>query len=160
VETENFKKCWVIGSHMIKQFDAQGSSESEEDSEDGEEEVQGEVQRQEATETDSEQTSEAETGSEKDTEEDRHSKRRNTVVGPSAAVAALAAQRQGGNQSIPQNTTTPNAMGPQTNRSTFSVESESDGCLSDSTDARDAGISASEESSAADTEDEESELTD
>jgi translation initiation factor eIF-2B subunit epsilon len=31
VETENFNKCWVIGSHMIKQFDAQGS-ESEEDS--------------------------------------------------------------------------------------------------------------------------------
>jgi translation initiation factor eIF-2B subunit epsilon len=150
LEIENFQKCWVIGSHMIKQFDAQGSSESEEESEDGE------VQRQEATETESEHTSEVETGSEKDTEEDRHSKRRNTVVGPSAGVAALAVQRQGGTQ----NTTTPN-VGPQMNpRSTFSVESESDGCLSDSTDARDAGISASEESSAADTEDEESELTD
>jgi len=137
---------------MIKQFDAQGSSESEEDSEDGE------VQRQEGTETESEHTSEVETGSEKDTEEDRHSKRRNTVVGPSAGVAALAVRRQGGTEN--PTTSTPN-VGPQMNsRTTFSVESESDGCLSDSTDARDAGISASEESSAADTEDEESELTD
>jgi translation initiation factor eIF-2B subunit epsilon len=29
-ETDNFKKCWVIGSHMIKQFDDQGSDESDE----------------------------------------------------------------------------------------------------------------------------------
>lgn len=164
---ENFKKCWIIGSHMIKQFDAQGSSESEEDSEEGEEEQakeieQGEVQTKEATETESEQTSEVETESEKDTEEGRHGKRRNTIVGPSAGVAALAAQARGGNlkdlvnKSASQNTASPTVK-PLTN---LSVESESDECLSDSTDARDAGISASEESSAANTEDEESEQTD
>ncbi|KAF8902045.1 nucleotide-diphospho-sugar transferase [Gymnopilus junonius] len=34
VETENFQKCWMIGSHMIQQFDAQESeTESEESSE-------------------------------------------------------------------------------------------------------------------------------
>ncbi|KAG8217822.1 hypothetical protein J3R82DRAFT_5987 [Butyriboletus roseoflavus] len=31
---ENFKKCWTVGAHMIKQFDEQESEESEEDEED------------------------------------------------------------------------------------------------------------------------------
>lgn len=31
-ETDNFQKCWMIGSHMIQQFDAQ-ESESEEETE-------------------------------------------------------------------------------------------------------------------------------
>jgi translation initiation factor eIF-2B subunit epsilon len=30
-ETENFKKCWMIGSHMIKQFDDQESDEEDDD---------------------------------------------------------------------------------------------------------------------------------
>ncbi|KXN85472.1 putative translation initiation factor eIF-2B subunit epsilon [Leucoagaricus sp. SymC.cos] len=30
-ETDNFKKCWLIGSHMIKQFDDQGSEEEDDD---------------------------------------------------------------------------------------------------------------------------------
>lgn len=33
---ENFKKCWTVGAHMIKQFDEQESEESEDD-EDNEE---------------------------------------------------------------------------------------------------------------------------
>jgi translation initiation factor eIF-2B subunit epsilon len=28
-ETDNFKKCWLIGSHMINQFDDQESDEDE-----------------------------------------------------------------------------------------------------------------------------------
>lgn len=32
---ENFKKCWIVGAHMIKQFDEQ---ESEEESEEDDEE--------------------------------------------------------------------------------------------------------------------------
>jgi len=31
-DTENFKKCWVIGAHMIKQFDDQESDDNGEDS--------------------------------------------------------------------------------------------------------------------------------
>ncbi|KAF8969966.1 nucleotide-diphospho-sugar transferase [Flammula alnicola] len=38
VETDNLQKCWMIGSHMIQQFDAQESdSESEEEEEEEEE---------------------------------------------------------------------------------------------------------------------------
>lgn len=36
-ETESFKKCWLIGSHMIKQFDEQDSDEGSEESESEEE---------------------------------------------------------------------------------------------------------------------------
>lgn len=32
-DTENFKKCWLIGSHMIKQFDDQDTDEDSEESE-------------------------------------------------------------------------------------------------------------------------------
>lgn len=31
-DTENFKKCWVVGAHMIKQFDDQDSDEDGEES--------------------------------------------------------------------------------------------------------------------------------
>src|SRR6266545_3476528 len=81
LETENFKKCWVIGSHMIKQFDAQDSeSEDETDEEDEQEKKKAEeiekqkeqeLEREETTTgTESEQTSEVETESEKETEEE------------------------------------------------------------------------------------------
>lgn len=30
---ENFKKCWTVGAHMIKQFDEQESEEEDEDEE-------------------------------------------------------------------------------------------------------------------------------
>ncbi len=172
LETENFKKCWVIGSHMIKQFDAQDSeSEDETDEEDEQEKKKAEeiekqkeqeLEREETTTgTESEQTSEVETESEKETEEERQHKRRNTIIGPPAPAATLAVlpkaekSDQGGlklqNASLaiqaPSNANPPQAS---------NEDSESDAYLTDSTEARDAGVSASEESTPANTEDEES----
>jgi len=146
VETDNFVKCWTIGSHMIDQFDAQGS-DSEESSEDEEEDhkkgstvperqdAEDETTTETETETGSEQGTETE--SEKETEED-HPRRRNTIVasGPPSGVGGAAI----------------------VNRPTSTADSESERELTDSTEARDAGVSASDDSgSTTNTEDEESE---
>jgi len=177
LETENFKKCWVIGSHMIKQFDAQGSDSEEESEEEDEQEKEKveetekqkepEPESEEITGTESEQTSEVETESEKETEEERHTKRRNTIVGPAAPVkaattlAALPEKSDQGSTSKPQRASLATKSTSASNANPLlapSEDSESDAYLTDSTEARDAGVSASEESSTpANTEDEESE---
>ena len=165
---------------MIKQFDAQGS-DSEEESEEGEQEQEKAESMEEQKEpdpeseeittgTESEQASEAETESEKETEEERHTKRRNTIVGPPAQVktatilAVLPHQAEKSDQGSalkPQSAALATKPTPATNANpplAPSEDSESDAYLTDSTEARDAGVSASEESSTpAHTEDEESE---
>lgn len=169
VETENYKKCWVIGSHMIKQFDAQGS-ESEEESEEEVEEreevenvdetlkerpqiSQEDAEDEGTTETGSEMETETETESEKETEEDTHTRRRNTIVASGPPALAIASQR--GSTAEVQNAESSSIKAPG---SVEDSESEADSELTDSTEAGDAGVSASDDSGTnTNTEDEESE---
>lgn len=163
VETENFKKCWVIGSHMIKQFDAQGSDESEEESESEEEEeekkadeeqkkVQHDAEDEDEGTTETGSEAETETESEKETEEDIHSRRRNTIVasGPPAALRTVGSR--------PEVAVESNLGSSNVNTRGAVEESESEAELTDSTEAGDAGVSASDDSgTSTNTEDEESE---
>ena len=153
VETENFKKCWVIGSHMIKQFDAQGSDESEEDSESEVEE--GKEQKEIQHDAGDEDEGTTETGSEVETEteseEDTCSRRRNTIVasGPPAALRTVESRPGEGGES---------KLGSSSVNTRGTVEeSESEAELTDSTEAGDAGVSASDDSGTSTNTEEESE---
>lgn len=156
VETENVNKCWVIGSHMIKQFDAQ-SEEEDSDSEAEEQEKDVDEKSKEPTPVVAEEEETTETGSEMETEtesemeEDMHPRRRNTIVatGPPPGVKFAGAPVG----ALPQQGTESNVHPPA------SVEdSESEAELTDSTEAQEAGVSASDDSGTnPNTEDEESE---
>jgi translation initiation factor eIF-2B subunit epsilon len=163
VEAENFNKGWVIGSHMIKQFDAQGS-DSEEDSGSEDEDEQGQEKGvdEKPTQENAEDEGTTETGSEMETEtesegemEDTHPRRRNTIVatGPPAGVRLAARPLQ---ESTAGESETQRAS--NTNHPASVEDSESDAELTDSTEARDAGVSASDDSgTSTNTDDEESE---
>lgn len=140
VETENFNKCWVIGSHMIKQFDAQGSG-SEEDSDSEVEEEQGQEKGvdEESTQEDegtTETGSEMETETESEMEGDTHPRRRNTIVAPGPPGGVRFASAPMGAR--PQQETESNVLPVE--------DSESEAELTDSTEARDAGVSGSDDS--------------
>lgn len=133
VEAENYNKCWVIGSHMIGQFDAQGSS-SEEDSGSEVEDERGQEKS-----VDVKPTQEDEMGTETESEEETHSRRRNTIVapGPPAGVRFAGRPMGGGPQQETESAIRPAAP---------AEDSESEAELTDSTEARDAGVSASDDS--------------
>jgi len=74
-DLENIKRCWIIGAHMIHQFDEQGSDEdsSEEDKDQEEVENQGlaeENKQNDATDEENEEDEEEDDEENEDEEED------------------------------------------------------------------------------------------
>ncbi|KAF8201653.1 nucleotide-diphospho-sugar transferase [Pholiota molesta] len=120
-EVENLRKCWMIGTHMIQQFDAQGSdTETETESE---EEEAGKKKAM-AKETDSEKDTESETktpavesSSGESGSEDEESSRGNTQDGESDDGMSDAVSASEGGSSA----------NPSTNVSANVSEDESEG---------------------------------